>query len=1027
MEKLPKTNRRIKIEFVRLASVASAGFSLFFVANTFAQTPEAPGAPAPAAEATAERVIVTGSNIPTSEETGPNPVDTYRTEDIQKLGVMNQTDLLNKLPIESGGTINQNIANGGDGSVIPNLRGLLPKETLVLVDGKRVSPNPNGVGVDINLIPFPMIDRIEILKDGASAIYGADAIAGVFNIILIHKFRGLEIGGTYGNTNAGASNDAREVEAWIKAGTGDDKTDILIIADAYDRAAIFSRDRNLTSNGNAIPFGGGDNRSINKPGGIFANGENTQLFLDPNIAAPTPHAFPNAVSDPQYIAINPATTGHNTALYNSNFFAFNFAALTPAIPAADRQSFYGSFTRDLCDKYLTVFADFKYTRSFFESAAAPTPFTPDPFHTALGTGFSPIGISVPLTNPFNPFTVADATLPAGSPNAGIPVTTGVTYRSLEEGNRTSPTTKQDMLFDAGLKGEMGEFGEYFKTWNWELGFRYSREEATNLSQGVVSQPGLRDALLDTDPATAFNPFLNFQGVNQQTAAARARVYVTLHDTAIFEMPQAYFNLNGDLFSLPAGPVSFAVGAEYRGERFEDTPDSLNTTFNTIGSTDLEASRVNRDVWGLFQEVRIPVTSPTWNFPGAYSLEFDLAEREEWYSQNTAATSVVPSGHSQFDTQRPKFSVRWQPFDQELTLRGSYSEGFHAPQLFEISPASTQSFPVVVDPFSHFTQNQVEERQIGNPNLQPEVAYEWSYGFVYSPKWLKGLTVSADWWHIDMRSIASILGADFIIEHNLPGLITRSAPPPGAGPAPNGGPDLGAITLVVDPNDNLAGAVLEGLDYEVIYILDTSIFGHGDWGQFTYTVNGTWLSRFELQVNPNQKPFGIAGEFVPTGFALTSSLPRNRAFASLFYHGPHDSWMNGLDVGATVHWTGQYNDDLLDGFDRKIREWTTLDLLASYTFNMPAPVVQEVPGYSKDGGKNVKMKDGKDKNVMPVSTAAYNECGWRAWLNGTTVTLGMQNVFDSDPPFVAGAFENNYDESLADVRGRFWYVGLKKRF
>ena len=176
--------------------------------------------------------------------------------------------------------------------------------------------------------------------------------------------------------------------------------------------------------------------------------------------------------------------------------------------------------------------------------------------------------------------------------------------------------------------------------------------------------------------------------------------------------------------------------------------------------------------------------------------------------------------------------------------------------------------------------------------------------------------------------------------------------------------------------------LDGIDYELIYILDTSIFGHGDWGQFTYTVNGTWLSRFELQVNPDQNRFGIAGQFVPSGFALTSSLPRNRAFLSLFYHGPHDSWMNGLDVGATVHWTSQYDDDLLEGFDRKVREWTTLDLLASYTFNMPAPVAQqEVPGYSKDGGKNVKMKDGKDKNVMPVSTATYSECGWRAWLNG----------------------------------------------
>ena len=236
-----------------------------------------------------------------------------------------------------------------------------------------------------------------------------------------------------------------------------------------------------------------------------------------------------------------------------------------------------------------------------------------------------------------------------------------------------------------------------------------------------------------------------------------------------------------MFNLPGGPVSFALGSEYRGERYEDTPDSLNTTFNTIGATDLEASRVNRDVWGFYQEVRIPVTSPTWNFPGFYSLEFDLAEREEWYSQNTAATSVVGSEHSQFNTQRPKFSVRWQPFDQELTLRGSYSEGFHAPQLFEISPASTQSFPTVVDIRSNFTQSQVEERQIGNPNLRPEVAYEWSYGFVYSPKWLKGLTVSADYWHIDMRSIASLLGADFIISHNISGLVQRGAAPPGLRP------------------------------------------------------------------------------------------------------------------------------------------------------------------------------------------------------------------------------------------------------
>ena len=113
--------------------------------------------------------------------------------------------------------------------------------------------------------------------------------------------------------------------------------------------------------------------------------------------------------------------------------------------------------------------------------------------------------------------------------------------------------------------------------------------------------------------------------------------------------------------------------------------------------------------------------------------------------------------------------------------------------------------------------------------------------------------------------------------------------------------------------------------------------------------------------------------------------------------------------------------------RKVREWMTLDLIASYTFNLPPPAPAPVPGFAKDGGKNFKMKDGKEKNVMPVSTAEYNPCGWRAWLNNTTISLGMQNVFDEDPPFVAGAGESGYDESLATIKGRFCYVQLKKRF
>jgi outer membrane receptor protein involved in Fe transport len=381
-------------------------------------------------------------------------------------------------------------------------------------------------------------------------------------------------------------------------------------------------------------------------------------------------------------------------------------------------------------------------------------------------------------------------------------------------------------------------------------------------------------------------------------------------------------------------------------------------------------------------------------------------------------------------------VRWQPLDPKwigaLTLRGSYTEAFHAPTLPDLTPAGTKGIAAgFFDPRgSTPPETQIPVIISGNPNLKPEVAYEWTYGAVYSPKWLKGLTLSADYWHIDLRSIASSVDTQFIItfENSFPGLVIRD-------------PTTGAITEVLNPSLNLTHAIVEGADYEGIYILDSSIFGHGDFGRLTFTLNGTYLSRFEFQATPFSKRFGLSGHAV-VGAAFTGSLPHNRAYASLFYDGPADTWLAGFDAGATVHYTGQYEDNnlYLTGSSkpqeprsgpvswraRKIREWTTLDLIASYTFNLPPPAATEVPGLAKDVGKSVQMKDGKEKGVMPVSTAEYNPCGWRAWLNNTTLTLGMQNVFDSDPPFAVGV-TINYDTSLATIKGRFWYVQLKKRF
>src|SRR5262249_9489255 len=301
-------------------------------------TPPTTGEPV----ATTFEVIVTGSNIPTAEEVGPQPVDTYRRSDIFRLGVRSATDFVQMLPIATRVSINENLTTIGDGRTDIDLRGLGPKETLVLQDGRRLVPDGFAgykVGanhfltptVDLNMIPLGLIDHIDILKDGASSIYGSDAVGGVVNVWLIHKFRGLEIYASYGNTNLGASNDQGEELAYLLAGTGDDKTDIVFYAEVYNRAATYSRDRDISSNADFTPFGGFDNRSPDFAGhvGNFVY----QPGLNRGASSPTQHAFPNVESDPQYVPLSSLPPGQQL---------FNVNALTPAMAPVDREYFYGS-------------------------------------------------------------------------------------------------------------------------------------------------------------------------------------------------------------------------------------------------------------------------------------------------------------------------------------------------------------------------------------------------------------------------------------------------------------------------------------------------------------------------------------------------------------------------------------------------------------------------------------------------------------------------------------------------------------
>jgi iron complex outermembrane receptor protein len=545
---------------------------------------------------------------------------------------------------------------------------------------------------------------------------------------------------------------------------------------------------------------------------------------------------------------------------------------------------------------------------------------------------------------------------------------------------------------------------------------------------------MRTALLDTDPATAFDPF----GNHSNTRFVLDRVFVTTNHIGWTSLLTEDLTLRGDAFNLPGGAVRFAVGGVHLTNHTTDNPDPLTASGQTTGATNFAPTKGSRDSWSVFEEVRVPVTGPTWNFPGAYSLELGFAEREEWYSDFG-------------QTQRPKFDVRWQPIDQSLTLRAAYIEAFHAPALGELFSGAAQGFPGLTDPYNPTFASQYEDVSRGNPTLKPEIAYEYTYGGVLTPgKWwapLQGLTLSADFVHIDIRGFTATIDVQQLLKlsetnpsqflfTNGPGPLTQSwILRDGSATAP--------ILTMNTPFQNLGRFITSAWDFEAVEVFDTNRLGHGDWGTFTATTNWTYLADADIQFVPGGPRQTIVGKY-GGGFQGANgfgNFTHNRAYMSLFYDGPTGSWMQGIDTGMVVHYIGQYwdigSDTAFDAnagrsLDRKVREWTTVDLILNYTFNLPPPAAQtEVAGYAKDGGKNVKMKDGKEKNVMPVSTAEYNPCGWRAWLNNTTLTLGVDNVADLEPPFVAGFAESGdaqgYDESVANDKGRLWYVAVKKRF
>src|SRR6266478_218606 len=631
--------------------------AIFFaiVSNLPAQGPSpspSPGAPAPAARdaqgnllplssaaATAERVIVTGSNIPTAEEVGVNPVDIYNRETMSKSGQRTTEQFLQSLPTVNANVIpqsnNENGSNTAVGAATIALRGFDARATLILIDGRRVAPYPTGndpglvnvMFVDLNSIPAAAIDSIEILKDGASTTYGADAVAGVVNIKLRHNYQnGAEAIVQYGNTE---HEDSGEFIAQAIFGVGNDTTNITGVLNYYHRNDIFQRDRAYSAvppflSSNNSPY----NLSVDSAVAAAAGGKNnnpggTEFTTPPNLTNGLAPASAY-IYDPN--AANPDLA--NRVRANGSLLpGFNFNMFASSFPESERYGGYLAAEHKVFGDQLVAYGDFYYENVKTHNEAAPpatgnfqtlgqTTLAIPPNHPFPGAspppdtpGFTETGVSPTAFNPFNPF----EQIISGPSRA----------RLTDFGNRLFDNETDAWLTTLGFKGDKLFDG----SWGYDAGWRYSQLKNVQTGQQVSASRFNRilnaaDPIFDPNSpqfigtTVPFNPFGDFRVpiASNQATINFARVHPKDEDLSkLWTLDATIYTTS--LFELPGGGVGFAAGGQFRRETLEETPDALNVEGDIIGNSPVPPARGGRKSYAFYAETSIPIFSPTNAIPG----------------------------------------------------------------------------------------------------------------------------------------------------------------------------------------------------------------------------------------------------------------------------------------------------------------------------------------------------------------------------------------------------------------------------
>lgn len=962
-------------------------------------------------------VVIVGSQIRGAKITEVLPVTVVDKEDIVATAAVSGDDLYRSIPQagdvtfqEARTTGNLNDARGDTSSI--NLRSLGTGNTLMLLNGRRVVPAPgtqteNFVPVqtaNTNAFPVAGVKRVEVLRDGAAAIYGTDAVAGVVNTVLESDFEGLRMEAQYGGSEGTPH---RETTVNLKAGTRfENGTRVALYAGYYTRNRLLATDRDYAASEDHrwkvadTPWAGDtafDNRSTSSPWGSFTVIPSTVAVRQGTTALTTSGVF-------RVEPISNTAAGCSSTTYSSNLclragtitgtvdreLRYNENADRTLKGAVDRYNAFATVSRNLGD--VELFGEIGYYRAFFSGLREQSA----PLASAV--------ISIPASNYYNPLgatTINGVANPNRLPNlvnvptAGLPLRI-TTYRPVDTGPRVYEVTDDSYRLLAGLRGQKWGF-------DWESALVYSWAKTDDFTTNAVSNTLFQQALAKSTP-DAYNPFnggnqLLYSGADTTPSDTGTIRSFLVGVNRISETSLSMWDLKGsrpDVMTLPGGDVGIAAGVEVRRESYVDNRDPrldgtikytdvvTNITYGTdvMGASPSPDVRAHRSIISGYLELAVPVVSPEMDIPLVKSVEMQLAGRTERYSDFGTVT-------------KPKVALNWTIADW-LALRGSASQAFRAPNLPQFYSSGTQVSNTRTD-YSFCRLNAVTcagastiEVRSGNRGLGPEEADNLSAGIILQPTFLPDsagkLSLSVDFWSIKQTDVIGIEGGQVQMLYDYLLRLDGQSNPNIVRDPPVGTNRVGQLLQVNDNYFNITPRQLEGFDASLRYELRRTKLG-----SFTFTVNAAKLTKFE------QQPTEMASKVIAannagrlgTGIVVTAAgnqigingNPEWRGSASLTWR--EKQWRAGLFVNyvGSVFDTGPA---AVNGQLFEVESWTTVSLYGQYDF---------------------RRRDDL--------------------LDRTSLRLGVRNIEDKDPPITSTNF--GYFGSLANATGRYVYATLSKSF